>query len=82
MLAYQARVAQYFNKKVRHRSFKVGGKVTIATKDPTKGKLAPNWEGPYKAIECKRAGAYHLEDSKGKALPRPWNVEHLKKYFI
>ena len=23
-------------------------------------------------------GSYHLEDSKGKRLPRPWNVEHLK----
>ncbi|XP_059436597.1 uncharacterized protein LOC132169601 [Corylus avellana] len=46
MSANQERVARYFNKKVRHRSFKVGDlvlrQVTFATKDPTEGKLAPN----------------------------------------
>jgi transposase InsO family protein len=30
------------------------------------GKLAPNWEGPYKVISCQRPGAYYLEDSMGK----------------
>jgi hypothetical protein len=85
MVAYQKRVAQYFNKRVKHHSFKVGDlvlrKVTLATKDPIEGRLAPSWEGPYKVTDCKRPGAYHLEDSKGKAFPRPWNAEHLKKYF-
>ena len=56
MLAYQERVAKYFKKKVKSRSFRVGDlvlrKVTLATKDPTKGKLAPNWESPYKVISC------------------------------
>ena len=46
MSAYQERVARYFNKKVKSRSFKVEDlilrKVTFATKDPTEGKLAPN----------------------------------------
>ena len=56
--------------------------VTLATKDPIEGKLAPNWEGPYKVIECKRAGAYHLEDSNDKALPKPWNAEYHKKYYV
>ena len=46
MSAYQERVAKYFNRKVKPRSFKVGDlvlcKVTLATKDPTEGKLAQN----------------------------------------
>jgi hypothetical protein len=33
-------------------------------------------------VDCQRSRAYHLEDSKGKLLHRPWNDEHLKKYFI
>ncbi|XP_059436622.1 uncharacterized protein LOC132169637 [Corylus avellana] len=86
MSVYQERVARYVNKRVKHRSFKVGDlvlrKVTIATKDPAEGKLAPNWEGPYKVIECRRAGAFYLEDLEGKPLPRPWNAEHPKKYFV
>jgi ribonuclease HI len=86
LTAYQERMAKYFNRKVKPRSFKVGDlvlrKVTLATRDPVEGKLAPNWEGPYKVIECRRPGAYYLEDLMGKALPRPWNADHLKKYFI
>jgi ribonuclease HI len=84
--AYQERMARYFDRKVKPRSFKIGDlvlrKVTLATKDPIEGKLAPNWEGPYKVISCQRPGAYHLEDSVGKVLPRPRNAEHLRRYFI
>uniref|UniRef100_A0A2N9FFZ0 Uncharacterized protein n=1 Tax=Fagus sylvatica TaxID=28930 RepID=A0A2N9FFZ0_FAGSY len=37
----------------------------------TKGKLGPNWEGPYKIIQYYRRGTYHLEDRHGKKLPHP-----------
>jgi hypothetical protein len=57
-------------------------KVSPITKDPTEGKLGAQWEGPYKVIRCHYRGAYHLIDITGKELPRPWNAEHLKKYFI
>ena len=54
MLVYQERVAKYFNKKVKSRSFRLGDlvlrKVTLATRDSAK--LAPNWEGPNKVISC------------------------------
>jgi hypothetical protein len=86
LLAYQERMAKYFNRKVKPRSFKVGDlvlqKVTLATRDSVEGKIAPSWEGPYKVTSCQRPGAYYLEDSAGKVLPRPWNAEHLKKYFF
>ena len=86
MSTYQERVARYFNMNAKPRSFKVGDlvlhKVTLATKDPTKGKLAPNWEGPYKVISYQRPEAYYLEDMEGKILQRPLNVEHLKRYYF
>jgi hypothetical protein len=86
LLAYQERMAKYFNKKVKPRIFGVGDlvlrKVTLATRDLAEGKLAPSWEGPYKVIGSQRPGAYHLEDFVGKILPRPWNAEHLKRYFF
>ena len=55
--------------------------VTIATKDPTQGKLGPTWEGLYKVVKFYWRGTYHLEKLNGTALPHPWNVEHLKKYY-
>ena len=86
MSAYQERVARYFNKKVKPRSFKVGDlvlrKVTLTTKDPIEGKLAPNLEGPHKVISCQRPRVYYLKDMEGKVLQGPWNAEHLKRYYF
>ena len=39
-------------------------------------------EGPYKVIEVRRAGAYRLQDSKGKIKPNCWNALHLKAYHF
>jgi hypothetical protein len=85
MASYRQKAAQYFNRRVKPRKFKIGDwvlrKVTLATKEHTDGKLAPNWEGPYRVVECNRPGAYHLETVEGRRLPHPWNAEHLKRYF-
>jgi hypothetical protein len=70
---------------VKHREFKVGDlvlrKVTLATKDPTQGKLGPTWEGPYRVTKFYKRGTYHLKKLDSTTLPHPWNAEHLKKYY-
>ena len=67
-------MAKHYNSKVRHRDFQVGDlvlrKVTGAIRDPSQGKLGPNWEG-----------TYYLETLDRKKLQHPWNIEHLKKYY-
>jgi hypothetical protein len=84
--AYQDRAARYFNKTVNPWKFQLGDwvlrKVSPITKDPTEGKLRPQWEGPYKVIRCHDKGAYHLIDTTGRELSRAWNAEHFKKYFM
>ena len=49
---YQNLMAKHYNSNVRHKDFQVGDlvlrKVMGATRDPSQGKLGPNWEGPYK----------------------------------
>ena len=48
---YQQKTTRYYDRKVRPNSFKPGDLVLKellpARKDPTHGKLGPNWEGPY-----------------------------------
>uniref|UniRef100_A0A2N9GRS6 Uncharacterized protein n=1 Tax=Fagus sylvatica TaxID=28930 RepID=A0A2N9GRS6_FAGSY len=70
---YQEKMAKYYNTKVKLRRFEIGDwvlrKITQATKDPSQGKLGPNWEGPYKVMQYYRRGTYHLEDRHGKKLP-------------
>lgn len=79
-------MTRYYNVRVKTRHFNQGDlvlrKVSTTTKNPTEGKLGPNWEGPYKVILSNRLGTYHLETLEGKALPHPWNAEHLKKYYL
>lgn len=85
MTLYHERMTRYYNQRVKLKRFNPGDmvlrKVSQATKDPNDGKLGPNWEGPYKVVRYSRRGSYYLEDTEGKPLPRPWNVENLKKYY-
>ena len=56
-------------------------KVVGATKDPTWGKLGPNWERPFRITSIAGIDAYYLKDLDEKAVPRPWNVNNLKRYY-
>ena len=77
-------MVEYYNKIVKLRRLDIGDlvlrKVTPTTRDSTQGKLGLTWEGPYLVVHYSRQGSYHLETLDGQRLPRPWNIEHLKKY--
>ena len=83
--ALKDRIAKGYDKSVRRRSFQVGDlvmrKAYIGGKNSKYGKLAPNWEGPYRTIEKIRSSAYRLEDLNGKRLPNPWNSDNLRMYY-
>ena len=68
---YKNLMARQYDAMVKPRHFNIGDfalkKVSLATKDPSHGKLGPNWEGPYRIINCKRQGSYYL---------RPWMGEN------
>jgi len=57
-------MARQYDAMVKPRLFNIGDlvlkKVSLTTKNPTHGKLGPNWEGPYKVINCKRQGSYGI----------------------
>ena len=84
MTKCQQKMAEYYNKRVKFRRLDIGDyvlrKVTPTTRDFTRGKLARTWEGPYQVIHYSEQGSYHLETLDEQRLPRPWNIEHLKKY--
>jgi hypothetical protein len=54
-VAYQRRVACYFNKTMNPRKFQVGDwvlrKVNLMNKDLVEGKLVAKWEGPYRVVK-------------------------------
>ena len=56
-------------------------KVVGAAKDPPWGRLGPNWEEPFWITSVAGIGVYYLEDLDEKVVPRPWNVNNLKRYY-
>ena len=82
---YKNLMAKQYDAMVKPRRFNIRDlvlkRVFWATKNPAHGKLGPNWEGPYRVINCKRQGSYYLETLDGRKLEHPWNVEHLRRYY-
>ena len=56
-------------------------KIFWQCQEPFLGKLGLNWEGPYRITSVAGIGAYYLEDLDEKTVPRPWNVNNLRRYY-
>ena len=54
--SYQQDVSRTYTKKVRNMTFQQRDWI-LRRVEKTTGKLTPGWEGPYKVIEVRRAGA-------------------------
>ena len=82
---YHRKTARYYDKRVKPRSYKPGDlvlkKLMPARKDPSHGKLGPNWEGPYIISRIIQPGNYELQMEEEKILPHSWNAEHLKRFY-
>ncbi|CAD5168056.1 unnamed protein product [Musa acuminata subsp. malaccensis] len=47
-----------------------------------RGKLTPNWEGPYRVYNVVREETYRLETMGGSPLPRSWNASNLRRFYL
>ena len=74
---YKSLIARQYDAMVKFRHFNIGDlilkRVSLATRKPAHGKLGPNWEGPYRVINCKRQesyweGPYRVINYKRQAL--------------
>ena len=72
---YQQKLKQGYDANVKLRPLTPGDlvlrKVVGAAKNPTWGKLGPNWEGPYRITSQAGIRAYFLEDLDEHVVPRP-----------
>ena len=56
-------------------------KVVGTAKNPSWGKLGPNWEGSHRITSMADIGAYFWEDLDENVVPHPWNVNNLRRYY-
>ena len=76
------RITLLHDAKVIKREFQVGSLVLRRNqKDSREGKLAANWEGPYRVKAKTENGAYYLKHLDGEPFTQPWNAEKLKQYY-
>ncbi|GJU64332.1 reverse transcriptase domain-containing protein [Tanacetum coccineum] len=82
---YKKKVEQYYNKRVRPVSFKVGDFVyrrNEASRVENQGKLGPNWEGPYRVVEAYENGSYKLCTMNNQEVPHTWHTINLRNCFM
>ena len=85
IIEYQKRTSSCYNLGVKGQMFKEGDLV-LRKVEPSrigkKGKLSPNWEGPYRVNHLRGPRAYKLETLEGDEVPRTWHASNLKVYYI
>jgi hypothetical protein len=80
---YQAETIKWRDRKVRLKNIKPGHLVLRRVANPdTVGKLQLNWEGPFLVVSSSRPGSYRLKDMDGNDIPRSWNADELRRYYV
>ncbi|GJZ62036.1 reverse transcriptase domain-containing protein [Tanacetum coccineum] len=82
---YKRKVEQYYNKRVRPLSFKVGEHVyrkNEASRVENLGKLGLKWEGPYLVVEAYQNGSYKLRTMDDREVPRVWHAINLRRCYL
>jgi hypothetical protein len=79
---YQQALKRYHQRFVRSRELQVDDLVLrrILNREGM-NKPSPNWEGPFRVTRICRPGCVHLAMEDGEPVPRPWNKEHLCKFY-
>jgi hypothetical protein len=80
---YQAETIKWRDRKVRLKNIKPGHLVLRRVANPdTVGKLQLKWEGPFLVVSSSRPGSYRLKDMDGNDIPRSWNADELRRYYV
>jgi hypothetical protein len=80
---YQADTIRWHDRKVRLKNIKLGHLVFRRVANPdTVGKLQLKWEGPFLVVSSSRPGSYRLKDMDGNDIPRSWNADELRWYYV
>jgi hypothetical protein len=80
---YQAETIKWRDRKVRLKNIKPGHLVLRRVANPyTVGKLQLKWEGPFLVVSSSRPGSYRLKDMDDNNIPRSWNADELRRYYV
>jgi hypothetical protein len=80
---YQAETIKWCDRKVRLKNIKPGHLMLRRVANPDiVGKLQLKWEGSFLVVSSSRPGSYRLKDMDGNDIPRSWNTDELRRYYV
>jgi hypothetical protein len=80
---YQAETIKWRDRQVKLKNIKPGHLVLRRVANPdTVGNLQLKLEGPFLVVSSSRPGSYRLKDMDGNDLPRSWNADDLRRYYV
>jgi hypothetical protein len=80
---YQAKTIKWRDKKVWLKNIKPEHLVLRRVANPdTVGKQQLKWEGPFLVVSSLRPGSYRLKDMDDNDIPRSWNADELRRYYV
>jgi hypothetical protein len=80
---YQAETIKWCDRKVRLKNIKPGHLVLRRVAKPDiAGKLQLKCEGPFLVVSSSRPGSYRLKDMDDNDIPRSWNANELRRYYV
>jgi hypothetical protein len=80
---YQVKTIKWRDRKVRLKNIKPGHLVLQRVANPNRvGKLQLKWEGPFLVVSSSKPGSYRLKEMDGNDIPRSWNIDELRRYYV
>jgi hypothetical protein len=80
---YQAETIKWRDRKVRLKNIKPGHLVLRRVANPEiVGKLQQKWEGPFLVETSSRPSSYRLKEMNGNDIPKSWNADELRRYYV
>jgi hypothetical protein len=80
---YQVKTIKWRDRKVRLKNIKPGHLVLQRVANPNRvGKLQLKWEGPFLVVSSSKPGSYRLKEMDGNDIPRSWNTDELRRYYV
>jgi hypothetical protein len=80
---YQAETIKWRDRKVRLKNIKPAHLVLRRVANPdTVGKLQLKWEEHFLVVSSSRPGSYRLKDMNGNDIPKSWNADELRRYYV
>ena len=78
---YEQQLHRYHDKNVQQRDCNVGDLVLRRVQTPG-GKLTSPWKWPFIVSSVVILGTYRLQREDGTDVGNPWNIEHLRRFYL